>query len=162
MKQGGLKGRRWISGALLLAGVGLLLGLAQPPGVQAQAADKKEAKKDTAKVAAGREVKLRDPFRSLVRKDEGPDQALPPGKRGLMISRLTINGIVAGAEMIAVVTMRGRNRAYFLRERDELYDGRVARITEDGVVFKERATDAFGTPYEREVTKQISGSGANR
>ncbi len=161
MKQGASKGRRWVSGALVLAGFGLLLGLAQPPGVQAQAA-KKEAEKDTAKPAAGREVKLRDPFRSLVRAEEGPEQALPPGKRGLVISRLTLNGIVVGPEMIAVVTMRGRNRAYFLRQRDELYDGYVARISEDAVIFKERATDAFGTPYEREVTKQISGSGANR
>lgn len=162
MKQAAFRVRGLVMSAFLLAGVGLLLGLAQPPGVQAQAAAGKEAKKGTAKATEGREVKLRDPFRSLVRKEEGPDQALPPGKRGLVISRLNVNGIVAGVERIAVVTMRGRNRAYFLRERDELYDGHVARITEDNVVFKERATDAFGTPYEREVTKQISGSGAKR
>jgi type II secretory pathway component PulC len=161
MKQAAFQVRGLVATSFLLACVGLLLGLAQPPGVRAQATAGKEAKKET-KAAAGREVKLRDPFRSLVRKDEQPDQVLPPGKRGLVIGRLTVNGIVAGAERIAVVTMRGRNRAYFLRERDELYDGYVARITEDHVVFKERASDAFGSPYEREVTKQISGSGAKR
>jgi hypothetical protein len=166
MPQGGYRAGSLAAGAsLLVAGV-LVLGLSLmgPPRLEAQgAAQKSEAGKRTFADSQGRTVRLRDPFRSLVRKDEEEQQALPPGKRGLVISRLTINGIVAGREeKIAVVTMRGRNRAYFLRERDQVFEGYVARISDDGVVFKERTTDAFGTPYEREVTKRISGSGANR
>ena len=109
-------------------------------------------------------AKRRDPFRSLlVRLDETPGGVpLPPGKRGLVIAQVTVNGVVATpTEMIAVVTMAGRNRSYFLREGDELYNGTVGKISEDGVVFKEKTTDAFGKEYEREVVKQLtSGTGS--
>lgn len=112
--------------------------------------------------ARTRVIKRRDPFRSLlVRAEEAEGRPLPPGKRGLVIARLRVNGLVFTPEgSIAVVTMRGRNRAYFLREGDELFDGYVGRITEAGVVFKERAVDAFGKQYERDIVKQLSGSGA--
>lgn len=106
----------------------------------------------------------RDPFRSLRAgpEDDGPE-VLPPGKRGLVISRLTVDGIaVTPEERIAVVNMRGRNRAYFLRVGDEVYNGSVVEISDDAVVFKERTTDAFGKPYERDVRKQLTGSGAKR
>jgi len=110
-------------------------------------------------------VKRRDPFRSLlVRPDEMPGgQALPPGKAGLIISQVTVNGVVATpSELIAVVTMSGRNRSFFLREGDELYNGYVSKISEDGVVFKEKTVDAFGKEYEREVVKQLTaGTGTS-
>lgn len=107
----------------------------------------------------------RDPFRSLLaRTDEASAaQALPPGKRGLMIGQIRVDGIVRGpSDRIAVVTVPNRNRAYFLREQDELFNGYVAEIQEDVVIFKERTTDAFGKPYEREVVKQITSAGAKR
>lgn len=161
MKRAGENLAAILRGALL---AGLVAGVASTLSLSATAqtgAPKKPAV--SAGKGAPKAVKLRDPFQSLVRPDEeSPQGALPPGIRGLVIQRLTLNGIIAGQESIAVVTMRGRNRAYFLRKGDQLYDGFVSDITEDGVVFKERSTDAFGTPYEREVTKQISGSGANR
>lgn len=109
-------------------------------------------------------AKRRDPFRSLlVRLDETAGGVpLPPGKRGLVIAQVTVNGVVATpTEMIAVVTMTGRNRSYFLREGDELYNGTVGKISEDGVVFKEKTVDAFGKEYEREVVKQLTaGTGS--
>lgn len=153
------------SGWLWVAGLALSLGLGAPASAWAQAAPKpKQAaaqKKAAEKPGA---VKLRDPFKSMiVRPEDFARQALPPGKRGLMIAQLVVNGIVVTpTDNIAVVTMPGRNRAYFLRTRDELFDGYVARISEDSVVFRERTTDAFGKDYEREVVKQLSGSGAKR
>lgn len=153
-------------GSLLILGLALGFVLMQAPGVVAQGgAQQGEAQASASKEAQGRDVKLRDPFRPLITAGGGPAEevALPPGKRGLVIARLTVNGVVAMADgNIAVVNMRGRNRAYFLREGDEVYQGRVVRITEDGVVFREMATDAYGGRYEREVVKQISGSGAMR
>lgn len=108
----------------------------------------------------------RDPFRSLlVRADDlAASQALPPGKRGLMVSQIRVDGIVRmPADRIALVSVPNRNRAYFLRVRDELFDGYVAEIHEDSVIFKERTRDAFGKPYEREVVKQIyAAAGATR
>jgi len=136
---------------------------------QAQAPAKAQkapaAKKEAAKPAETQRVlQLRDPFRSLIQRgEEAGGQPLPPGKRGLVITQLSVDGIVVTpTEKIAVVNMRGRNRAYFLRERDEVYNGFVARITEDAVIFRERATDAYGQTFEREVTKTISGLGAKR
>ncbi len=108
----------------------------------------------------------RDPFRSLlVRPDDlAAAQALPPGKRGLMVGQIRLDGIVVTpTARIAVVSVPNRNRAYFLREMDELFNGYVAEIHEDSVIFKERSVDAFGKSYEREVVKQISApSGATR
>ena len=134
----------------------LLLWLGGVPAARAQSEKPPTPKKAAAKPAEKRVLNLRDPFRSLlVRPDEaGGGQPLPPGKRGLVITQLSVDGIVIlAAEKIAVVNMRGRNRAYFLRERDEVFNGYVARISEDAVVFKERATDAFGQTFEREVVK---------
>ena len=163
MRTGLIRAAGFLAGSGLLAGA---LAFAAPAVLQAQQAEKAakpaaEAKKDT-----GRKIiNLRDPFRSLMARAEeaGGGQPLPPGKRGLVIPQLSVDGIVVmPGERIAVVNMRGRNRAYFLRERDEVYNGYVARITEDTVVFRERATDAFGQTFEREVTKTISGSGAKQ
>lgn len=98
----------------------------------------------------------RDPFRSLAIRAEDELVQLPPGKAGLLVSKMSIDGIVHSAtDKLAVVTQPGRNRAYFLREGDEVYNARVAGITEDGVIFVEKAVDAFGKPYEREVVKRL-------
>lgn len=108
----------------------------------------------------------RDPFRSLlVRADDAAAvAALPPGKRGLLIGQIRVDGVVrTPTERIAVVSVPNRNRAFFLREQDELFNGYVAEINDDAVIFKERTVDAFGKPYEREVVKQItSAAGATR
>ncbi len=101
----------------------------------------------------------RDPFRPLVVKASG-DQLparLPPGKAGLVIGQLTIQGIVRGlnSEWIAVVDNKTK-RAYFLYVGDELYNGTVTRISESDIVFQERFSDAAGQPRTREVVKQMA------
>jgi Tfp pilus assembly protein PilP len=83
---------------------------------------------------------------------------LPPGKAGLQVSTLRLDGIVrAPSGMIAVVT-NPQARTYFLREGDQLYDGRVEKIAMDGVSFHEIGKDAFGKPVERQVNKRIYSS----
>lgn len=156
-------GTRWVR----LAGFSLLVCFLGPsPAWAATApAQTSQAQRNTTQERPRPAVKRRDPFRSLLIREEDAavGRRLPPGKRGLVVAQLSINGIVfTPARKIAVVTMRGRNRAYFLREGDELFNGRVQRITEDGVVFKEKAIDAFGNQYEREVVKQLSGSGGEK
>lgn len=101
----------------------------------------------------------RDPFRPLVvqaRGDQLPAR-LPPGKAGLVIGQLTVQGIVRGlnGEWIAVVDNKTR-RAYFLYVGDELYNGTVTRISENDVVFQERFSDAAGQQRTREVVKQLT------
>ena len=152
----------------IIAGSGLLglaLAVAVPNLLLAQGAAKAAAPAAEEKKDTGRKLTLRDPFRSLAARPDGggTGEALPPGVRGLVITHLSVDGIVIlPNDKIAVVNMRGRNRAYFLRERDEVYNGYVARITEDAVIFREKAADAFGQTFEREVTKTITGSGAKQ
>ena len=71
---------------------------------------------------------------------------------------LRLDGIVKAPNgMIAVVT-NPQGRTYFLREGDQLYDGRVEKIAMDGVSFHELGKDAFGKPVERQVNKRIYSS----
>jgi Tfp pilus assembly protein PilP len=103
----------------------------------------------------------RDPFESLVARQQAQKNAtaaLPPGKAGLQVSTLRLDGIVKAPNgMIAVVT-NPQARTYFLREGDQLYDGRVEKIAMDGVSFHEVGKDAFGKPVERQVNKRIYSS----
>jgi hypothetical protein len=103
----------------------------------------------------------RDPFESLVGRQKNQADAaknLPPGKAGLQVESLRLDGIVKAPNgMIAVVT-NPQQRTYFLREGDQLYDGRVEKIAMDGVSFHELGKDAFGKPVERQVDKRIYSS----
>lgn len=114
-------------------------------------------------VAAGVEGKVarRDPFESLVSRQQAQANAaknLPPGIAGLQVSTLKLDGIVKAPNgMIAVVT-NPQARTYFLREGDQLYDGRVEKIAMDSVSFHEVGKDAFGKPVERQVDKRIYSS----
>ena len=108
----------------------------------------------------GEKGSRRDPFESLVnrQKDQNAGKNLPPGKAGLQVSTLRLAGIVrSSAGMIAVVS-NPQARTYFLREGDQLYDGRVDKIAMDGVSFHELGKDAFGKPVERQVQKRIYAS----
>jgi hypothetical protein len=110
---------------------------------------------------AARTGARRDPFESLVSRQQSAANAaknLPPGKAGLQVSTLRLDGIVKAPNgMIAVVT-NPQARTYFLREGDQLYDGRVEKIAMDGVSFHELGKDAFGKPVERQVNKRIYSS----
>ncbi len=138
-----------------------------PAAAQAKAPEKPVAKpkpkpaKVVAKPAAEKpeELKIarRDPFESLIGRQQRQGQAVPAiaGKPGLIIASLRLDGIVRAPNgMIAVVT-NPQQRTYFLREGDQLYDGRVEKITMDSVSFHEVGKDAFGKPVERQVNKRI-------
>jgi hypothetical protein len=118
------------------------------------------ASADASGSGEGEKGSRRDPFESLVnrQKDQNAGKNLPPGKAGLQVSTLRLDGIVrSSAGMIAVVS-NPQSRTYFLREGDQLYDGRVDKIAMDGVSFHELGKDAFGKPVERQVQKRIYAS----
>ena len=119
------------------------------------------AKTPGAPKASEAKVSRRDPFESLTSRQEAAARAganLPPGKAGLQVGTLRLDGIVRAPNgMIAVVT-NPQARTYFLREGDQLYDGRVEKIAMDGVSFHEVGKDAFGKPVERQVNKRIYSS----
>lgn len=138
---------------------------AKPSGkTMAKSASKAPAKKPapsaSAPAAAESEQKVarRDPFESLTARQDAASKAaaiLPPGKAGLQVATLRLDGIVRSPNgMIAVVT-NPQSRTYFLREGDQLYDGSVEKIAMDSVSFHELGKDAFGKPVERQVNKRI-------
>ena len=103
----------------------------------------------------------RDPFESLVSRQQAQQNAiakLPPGKAGLQVSTLRLDGIVKASNGMIAVVSNPQARTYFLREGDHLYDGSVEKITMDGVSFHEEGKDAFGKPMERQVNKRIYSS----
>ena len=106
-------------------------------------------------------VPRRDPFESLIGREQGGPAAaknLPPGKAGLQVSTLRLDGVVRAPNGMIAVVSNPQMRTYFLREGDQLYDGRVEKITMDGVSFHEVGKDAFGKPVERQVNKRIYAS----
>jgi Tfp pilus assembly protein PilP len=176
----------FVVGILLAAGSSSLLAQANPAGgsnvapsaVKASQHAPKTAAKPKAKVAARKPVEAaapaadaqtssdvdksarRDPFESLVNrnKDNNAGKNLPPGKAGLQVSTLRLDGIVKSSNGMIAVVSNPQARTYFLREGDQLYDGRVEKIAMDGVSFHELGKDAFGKPVERQVNKRIYAS----
>lgn len=149
-------------------------GKPAPQAAKAAPAAKKHATKQAAKTpkpavsapakpAEEREPKIarRDPFESLVGHEQGgggKTGPLPPGKAGLQVSTLRLDGIVRAPNGMIAVVSNPQLRTYFLREGDQLYDGRVEKIAMDGVSFHEVGKDAFGKPVERQVNKRIYAS----
>jgi len=144
---------------------------AQPPAsVPARPAAKKAAKRalkasapaSSPRPPAESEIKVarRDPFESLIGHDKsaGDGKVLPPGKAGLQVSTLRLDGVVKAPNGMIAVVSNPQSRTYFLREGDQLYDGQVEKIAMDGVSFHEMGKDAFGKPVERQVNKRIYSS----
>lgn len=128
----------------------------QKPKPKPEAATKGEAPVSTKGLAS-----RRDPFDPLVgREKSGPgnQEHLPPGKAGLVVSTLRLDGVVRSPRGMLAVVSNPQQRVYFLREGDQLYDGRVERITMDAVSFHETGKDPFGKPVERLVSKHLYSS----
>jgi len=135
---------------------------AAKPKVPARPAVKKAETIRSASSAAPAESEVkqarRDPFESLVGRQQAQAAAnknLPPGKAGLQVSTLRLDGIVKASNGMIAVVSNPQLRTYFLREGDHLYDGTVEKISMDGVSFHEEGKDAFGQPVERQVNKRI-------
>lgn len=127
------------------------------PAAQAAKANAPKANAPNAAAPAKSEPEAgkRDPFFPLVNEKKTGGPPLPPGKAGLVIATVHVDGTVKSPNgMLAVVTNPDQ-RTYFIREGDRLYDGDVEKIGLDGVTFKENSKDAFGKPVERLVTKRI-------
>jgi Tfp pilus assembly protein PilP len=132
-----------------------------------KATDKAEPKKAAAAVEKPHSEEpehvayRRDPFSYLVGKNNnsmGSTVVLPPGKAGLQVESLLIQGIVSSPEGMIAVVANPQQRVYFLREGDQLFDGSVVKIGLEAITFHEVGHDAFGKATEREVTKRLNNS----
>jgi hypothetical protein len=131
-----------------------------PKKPRVKRAVEKPAIPGSAPAAAESEVKQarRDPFESLIGRQNKAPLNLPPGKQGLQVSTLRLDGIVRAPNGMIAVVSNPQARTYFLREGDRLYDGSVEKISMDGVSFHEEGKDAFGKPVEHQVNKRIYSS----
>jgi hypothetical protein len=135
-------------------------GAGKSPAKPAVKAVEKPATPGSAPAATESEVKQarRDPFESLIGRQNKTPPNLPPGKLGLQVSTLRLDGIVRAPNGMIAVVSNPQARTYFLREGDRLYDGSVEKISMDGVSFHEEGKDAFGKPVEHQVNKRIYSS----
>jgi hypothetical protein len=124
----------------------------------AKPAEAASGKPPVEKPAEEKAVVRRDPFDTLLTKaraGDAPPTNLPPGKAGLIVESLRIDGIVRSPSGMIAIVSNAQQRVYFLRDGDKLYDGTVQKIALDSIAFNEIGKDAFGKPLERVVSKRL-------
>jgi Tfp pilus assembly protein PilP len=105
----------------------------------------------------------RDPFVSLALSGTSlPTGDRPSGVRGLLISELTLRGIVQAHDRLLATVQGPDKRAYTVAGGDELLDGTVKAITADAVVFLQRVDDPLSPIKQREIRKTLRTTEENR
>jgi Tfp pilus assembly protein PilP len=101
----------------------------------------------------------RDPFQALVAspkgKRGGETRVEGVGVAGMVTATLRVDGIVRSANGMIAVVRNSQGRVYFIREGTRISDGRIERITLEGVTIRESTKDPFGNPIERLVSKRL-------
>ena len=105
----------------------------------------------------------RDPFLNPTlsgKKDENPDEEEPkgpppPGISGMLITQVRLLGTSFGDDSPVAVFQGPDKRAYFLQERDRLFDGYVKQVGTDFVLMVRETKLRSGKIVTQEVTKQL-------
>ena len=106
--------------------------------------------------SAKRDANRRDPFISpVVSRVGGPGAGCSGGKRCLAADSISLRGIVRSHDGMIAVVVNAANKAYFLRENDPIFNGFVARITDDSMVLRETVQDVLGRKSTRDVVKKL-------
>jgi len=110
--------------------------------------------------AAGR----RDPFVSLANSGTSLPEggARPAGVRGLLISELTLRGVVKSQQRLLATVQGPDKRTYTVANGDQLLDGTVKVITAEAVVFLQRVDDPLSPIKQREIRKTLRTTEENR
>ena len=100
----------------------------------------------------------RDPFVSLLRRGgDSPrgDAVRPAGMAGLLVSEVSLRGIVASRTGFVAIVQGADGRTYIVREGERLFDGAVRSITQDTLVFLQQVNDPLSLEKQREVRKVL-------
>jgi type IV pilus assembly protein PilP len=97
----------------------------------------------------------RDPFRSLLVREDRTPGARPPGVAGMSIDEIVIHGIWKTRNGYVAQVRATDNKSYLVRAGDLLYDGEVTRVGPNEVVFRQNINDPQSVKPFREVTKQL-------
>ena len=115
---------------------------------------KPASEKETTRVSSG---KQRDPFISpIVRSNGVISSGCDTGKRCLVVDQIVLKGIVKSPSGFIAVVENPAKRAYFMRENDPVFNGKVVKITGDTIVFQEEVLDKLGKQSLREVVKKVN------
>jgi len=136
--------------------------LAQSPKPAADASKKAEAPVQYSSVIYQPDSR-RDPFLNPTlsgKKDENPDEEEPkgpppPGISGMLITQVRLLGTSFGDDSPVAVFQGPDKRAYFLQERDRLFDGYVKQVGTDFVLMVRETKLRSGKIVTQEVTKQL-------
>jgi Tfp pilus assembly protein PilP len=99
----------------------------------------------------------RDPFVSLLTRGNDPRSMAnrPPGPGGLLISEVTVKGIVRDRSGFIAMIQGGDTKTYMVRVGEKLMDGSVKSISSDVVVFSQDVNDPLSTIKQKEVRKSV-------
>ena len=118
---------------------------------------KEASAKETTRVSSGSSGKQRDPFVSPVMRSNGViSSGCDTGKRCLVVDQIVLKGIVKSPSGFIAVVENPAKRAYFMRENDPVFNGKVVKITGDTIVFQEQVLDKVGKQSMREVVKKVN------
>lgn len=105
----------------------------------------------------------RDPFLSPIppkKKDENPDEELPrgqqpPGIGGMFMAQVKLLGVAFDEGPPTAIFQGTDKRAYFLLEKDKLFDGYLKKIEPDSVILIRETKLRSGKVITQEVTKRL-------
>jgi type IV pilus assembly protein PilP len=100
----------------------------------------------------------RDPFISMLLRGidlRGGPMTRPEGVRGLLISEVTVKGIVKSSRGFIAMLLSPDNKTYIVHSNDRLFDGTIKAITVDAVVFSQEVNDPLSLVKQREVRKPL-------
>jgi hypothetical protein len=98
----------------------------------------------------------RDPFVSVIVARGGPSADCSGGKRCLVPEQIALRGIIkTPTKWIAMIETPAK-KTYYLYENDAIYNGVVAKITGDSVVFRVQALDNLGHTVPQDIVKRVN------
>lgn len=99
----------------------------------------------------------RDPFVSLLLRGNDPRLMAnrPAGPPGLLISEVTVKGIVRDRSGFIAMIQGADTKTYMVRVGEKLMDGSVKSISADVVVFSQDVNDPLSTIKQKEVRKSV-------
>ena len=104
-----------------------------------------------------RSKRERDPFVSVIQ-PRGTQSPICTGERKcLAVEEMTLKGVVHGPGGVLAVVENERHTAYFLREKDPVFNGQVLHIGANSITVREKVLDKLGHEQTREVVKMIAG-----
>ena len=99
----------------------------------------------------------RDPFVSLLLRGNDPRLMAnrPAGPPGLLISEVTVKGIVRDRSGFIAMIQGADTKTHMVRVGEKLMDGSVKSISADVVVFSQDVNDPLSTIKQKEVRKSV-------